>query len=65
MPSLSPKELLAQLEALKSNIPSELTSDPELRLQLHRAAKEAYLALEHPTDVVARILLSQVCEVCR
>lgn len=64
MTSISPKELLAQLEALKSNIPSELSSDPDLRLQLCRAAREAYLSLEQPTDVVARVLLSQVCRSC-
>jgi hypothetical protein len=61
MTSVSPKELLTQLKALKSNMPSELSSDQDLRFQLCSAAREAYLSLEQPTDVVARILLSQVC----
>jgi len=64
MTSVSPKELLTQLKALKSNMPSELSSDQDLRFQLCSAAREAYLSLEQPTDVVARILLSQVCWSC-
>lgn len=61
MPSFSSKELLEQLKSLKSNMPIEISTNPDLSFQLCRAAREAYLALEQPTDVVARILLSQVC----
>ncbi|KAL9119594.1 MAG: hypothetical protein Q9187_003853, partial [Circinaria calcarea] len=62
MANLSPTELLAELQALKSHPPAEFSSDPGLRTKVCRAAKEVYLLLEKPEDVVARVLLSQPVE---
>jgi hypothetical protein len=61
MATLSPNELLAQLQKLAASSPQEITSDTTLRTQLATAAKKAFLVLEKPEDVVARLLLSQVC----
>lgn len=59
MAPLPAKELLAQLEAIAENPPADL--DSTLRTQLSVAAQKASRALEKPEDVVARVLLSQVC----
>jgi hypothetical protein len=59
MSTISPNQLLAELQAFVSNPPKEL--DPTLQTKLAVAAKAAFLSLEKPEDVVARVLLSQVC----
>jgi len=61
MATLTPQELLAQLQTLAVTTPTELTTNALLRTQLATAAKKVFLTLEKPEDVVARILLSQVC----
>jgi hypothetical protein len=60
MAPLTAKELLAQLDAFAASPPSELDSDHDLRTKLALAAKKAFLTIEKPEDVVARVLLSQV-----
>ncbi|CAG8971541.1 hypothetical protein HYALB_00005437 [Hymenoscyphus albidus] len=59
MATLSPSQLLQELQALASNPPEiEIT----LRTKLAVAARSAFLSLEKPEDVVARVLLSQQVE---
>ena len=60
MASLSPSELLVQLQTLTKDSLHTLDNDPALRAQLCLAAKDAYLTLEQPPDVIARVFLSQV-----
>lgn len=60
MATLRPVELLAQLQTLAAVPSSEITNNASLRNALATAAKNVFLALEKPEDVVARILLSQV-----
>jgi hypothetical protein len=58
MTGLSPTQLLAELQALTLNPPKDL--DETIQTKLYVAAKSAFLSLEKPEDVVARVLLSQV-----
>ena len=60
MATLTPTELLNQLQSLAKNVPSELTSNASLRSEVANSARNVFLALEKPEDVVARLLLSQV-----
>ncbi len=60
MATLTLVDLLTHLRTLARNPPTELTTDASLRNELATAAKDVFLALEKPEDVVARILLSQV-----
>jgi hypothetical protein len=62
MAPLSPVQLLAELQSLAAAPPPELLADGELRAKLHDASKRAALALEQPTDVVVRLLLSNPVE---
>lgn len=64
MATLTPVDLLAQLKSLVANPPSELTANATLRNELATAARNVFLTLEKPEDVVARILLSQVRSKC-
>lgn len=57
MATLSPTQLLVELQALATTPP---VLDETLRTKLAVAAKSAFLSLEKPEDVVARVLLSQV-----
>lgn len=60
MTTLKPIELLAQLQHLAANVPAELATNASLRNDIATAARNVFLTLEKPEDVVARILLSQV-----
>ena len=60
MALLKIEELLAQLQSFAASPPTEVTTNASLRAALGTAAKNVFLALEKPEDVVARILLSQV-----
>ena len=57
---LSPSQLLTEIEALASNPPKDLVDDVELRTKLYNALSAARSALEQPTEVVVRVLLSRV-----
>lgn len=63
MAQSSPSQLLAELEALASNPPKDLINDVELRAKLYNACGAARSALERPTEVVVRLILSQVKQV--
>ena len=65
MNHFTPTDLLAYLQQIKSSPPAELTQDPDLRTQIRNAARDVYLALEQPHDVVARVMLSQVSSIWR
>ncbi|KAF2677132.1 S-adenosyl-L-methionine-dependent methyltransferase [Lentithecium fluviatile CBS 122367] len=54
----SPSQLLAEIEALASNPPKDLVDDTELRTKLYNACSAARSALERPTELVVRVLLS-------
>ncbi|KAH8701259.1 O-methyltransferase-domain-containing protein [Phaeosphaeriaceae sp. PMI808] len=60
MIQLSPSQLLAEIEA--SNPPKALIDDEELRAKLYNACSAARSALERPTEVVVRVLLSRPVE---
>jgi hypothetical protein len=58
MASLRLTQLLAELENLAQDPPAELFADTELRTKLYHASRKAALAIEKPTEVVTRLLLS-------
>jgi hypothetical protein len=60
MAKLTPQELLSELEAFAQGPPAEVEKDPGLGVKISQAAKQVVLSLEKPSDVVARLFLSQV-----
>jgi hypothetical protein len=62
MTQLSPSQLLAGLEALAAKPPKDLVNDAELRFKLFNACSAALSALERPTELVVRVLLSRVTQ---
>jgi hypothetical protein len=62
MTSLSPAQLLVELEQLADAPSPEFFADAELRTKLYHATKKAALALEQPTEVVVRLLLAHPVE---
>jgi hypothetical protein len=62
MTSLSPAQLLVELEQLVAAPSPEFFADAELRTKLYHATKKAALALEQPTEVVVRLLLAHPVE---
>jgi hypothetical protein len=62
MTSLSPAQLLVELEQLAKAPSPEFFADTELRTKLYHATKKAALALEQPTEVVVRLLLAHPVE---
>ena len=61
MSQFSPAELLSQLKALSSGLPSLLVEKPHLRSQLYHATREAMRALEDAPDPITRVAVAQVC----
>ena len=66
-PSLSPEELLAELEAFVGQNNAQARAqlqkkDPVLIAKIAQAAWKVSLALETPADVVARVFLAQPVE---
>ncbi|KAF2675770.1 S-adenosyl-L-methionine-dependent methyltransferase [Lentithecium fluviatile CBS 122367] len=62
MGSLSPVQLLAELENLVAAPPPDLLAETDLRAKLYQASKRAALALEQPTEVAVRLLLAHPVE---
>ncbi|KAF1968302.1 S-adenosyl-L-methionine-dependent methyltransferase [Bimuria novae-zelandiae CBS 107.79] len=62
MSRLTPIQLLDELEAISRSPPTNFLENVELRAKLYIAAKKASAALERPTVVVVRLLLSQPVE---
>jgi hypothetical protein len=55
-------QLLIELKRLAQTPPAGLFADAELRTKLYHASKKAALAIEQPTEVVTRLLLSHSVE---
>lgn len=62
MASLSPDQLFVELEKLAAAPSADLLSNTELCAKLSGAARRASLALEQPTEVITRLLLSYPVE---
>ncbi|KAH7350331.1 S-adenosyl-L-methionine-dependent methyltransferase [Pyrenochaeta sp. MPI-SDFR-AT-0127] len=62
MTQLSPSQLLVEIEALAANPLKDIVDDAELRTKLYNACSAARSALERPTEIVVRVLLSEPVE---
>jgi hypothetical protein len=60
MSHLTPQQLLAELEVFALQPPKEALQDADVRAKLYALFDKAKKSLETPTELVTRLLLSQV-----